>query len=349
MAAAAVGKGLAIVAGVGGTGCVLAYAGSKALSFAANDAELQKWLREQELRDRQRRQLMTAVGKGLAIVAGVGGTGCVLAYAGSKALSFAANDAELQKWLREQELRDRQRRQLMTGGSSSGSSAPARPTLDQVQCCKPTESERHLAFDQKAANWDSLMHFDELTMGLGWWRSSMVQHARGHVLEFAIGTGRNFRYYDASKVQSITGVDWSSGMLAVADTKREELQDIPLELRLNKSKQLEFEDCTFDTVVDTFGICSFECPVATLQELRRVVKPDGQVLLLEHGASSWDFVQGLLDRTADGHAEKWGCYPNRDIIGLVNKAGLHIESTERTHFGTTYKLICKRDKPAATE
>mmetsp|Transcript_73467 Transcript_73467/g.228485 ORF Transcript_73467/g.228485 Transcript_73467/m.228485 type:complete len:144 (-) Transcript_73467:38-469(-) len=131
-------------------------------------------------------------------------------------------------------------------------------------------------------------------------------------------------------------------MLEVADGKRGELEPIPLKLRVATTQKLDFEDCAFDTVVDTFGICSFEAPVEALREMRRVVKEDGQVLLLEHGASSWEVVQGLLNRSAQRHVEKFGCYPNRSIVKLVQEAGLHVVVDERKHFGTTYLLVCKR-------
>merc|ERR1711972_831654 len=97
------------------------------------------------------------------------------------------------------------------------------------------------------------------------------------------------------------------------------------------------------------GICSFEHPVEALREMRRVVKEEGQVLLLEHGASNWEMVQGLLNRSVHGHVEKFGCYPNRDITALVREAGLYVVLDERRHFGTTYMLVCKRAPPRPDE
>lgn len=219
-----------------------------------------------------------------------------------------------------------------------------RPSVDRNRPC-PTERHRHDTFDTKAPKWDSDVRFDEFVAGIGRMRRRLMQHATGDVLEVAVGTGRNFSYYNSAKVKSLTAADFSRGMLEVADSKRSELSPIPLRLKVTSTHRLDFEACSFDTVVDTFGICSFESPVEALRELRRVVRDDGQVLLLEHGASNWEFMQGLLNSGAKYHAEKFGCYPNRNITGLVEEAGLHIEKNERKHFGTTYLLICRKNPP----
>lgn len=213
----------------------------------------------------------------------------------------------------------------------------------------PSERSRKDTFDGLAKKWDETVRFDEFISGIGRSRRRLVQRARGDVLEVALGSGRNFSYYNSSKVKSVVGVDFSRAMLEVADEKRDQLAPIPLRLKLATSRSLDFPDCSFDTVVDTFGICSFEEPVEALRELRRVIKDDGQILLLEHGASDWEWVQGFLNRTSQRHVEKYGCYPNRDIAGLVRQAGLHLAVCERSHFGTTYFLVCKRNPPTELE
>jgi hypothetical protein len=100
----------------------------------------------------------------------------------------------------------------------------------------------------------------------------------------------------------------------------------------------------FDTVVDTFGLCSFEDPVAALVAMQKVCKPGtGKVLLLEHGRSSWcTWLNDLvLDERAAEHAADWGCVWNRDIEGIVAKAGLEVVERSTYHFGTTYYIVAK--------
>lgn len=81
--------------------------------------------------------------------------------------------------------------------------------------------------------------------------------------------------------------------------------------------------------------------------MRRVTKDDGKVLLLEHGAASWPYVQQQLNLSLYGHVSKFGCYPNRDIQQLAKEAGLHISEERRKHFGATYMLICEKHPPVA--
>lgn len=209
----------------------------------------------------------------------------------------------------------------------------------------PSEKARHDTFDSMARKWDKTVRFDEFWTGIGRARRRLVQRASGDVLEVAVGTGRNFSYYNSAKVKSLTGIDFSRGMLEVADSKRLDLEPIPLRLKLSSSQKMDFEDNSFDAVVDTFGVCSFEDPVKALQEMRRVVKEDGQVLLLEHGASSWELVQGMLNRATHQHVDKYGCYPNRKIDQLVKEAGLHVVVEVRRHFGSEYTLVCTKNPP----
>jgi hypothetical protein len=91
--------------------------------------------------------------------------------------------------------------------------------------------------------------------------------------------------------------------------------------------------------VDTFGLCSFEDPVAALQEMERVAKDDGQILLLEHGRSHYDWLNSILDKNSHRHTARWGCIWNRDIEALVRSAGLEVVSLSRWHFGTTYVIV----------
>jgi ubiquinone/menaquinone biosynthesis C-methylase UbiE len=68
------------------------------------------------------------------------------------------------------------------------------------------------------------------------------------------------------------------------------------------------ETAVFDTIVDTFGLCSVDDPVGVLQGCARLLKDDGTVLLLEHGRGDWPLVNKLLDARASAHAREWGCW-----------------------------------------
>lgn len=94
---------------------------------------------------------------------------------------------------------------------------------------------------------------------------------------------------------------------------------------VRENKGARFAEGQFDTVVDTFGLCSCEDPVQVLQQAVRVLKPGGQLLLIEHGRSSWDWLNTHLDRTAERHYSSWGCWWNRDILDIVQQVGSQLQ------------------------
>lgn len=107
------------------------------------------------------------------------------------------------------------------------------------------------------------------------------------------------------------------------------------------AEQLPFPDNSFDTVVDMFGLCSFDDPVRALRELSRVCKPGGKLLLIEHGKGHTVRVNNHLDKWAPRHAKNWGCWWNRDIRRVIRLSGLSVEKWESKHFGTSHYIIAK--------
>jgi methyltransferase OMS1, mitochondrial len=208
----------------------------------------------------------------------------------------------------------------------------------------PTEKDRKEIFSKLAPTWDATVRWDEFSSGISRWRRQLISRAHGDVLEVAVGTGRNLSYYDEKKISSLTCIDFSRRMLEILLTKKNELGvKFPVKLKCANCAILnEFEDDSFDTVVDTFGVCSFEDPVGALREMARVCKPDGQILLLEHGESDWPFMQNLLSRQVPVHVSKFGCYNHRSIEHLINDAGLEIVERKRKHWGTIYFFVCRK-------
>ncbi|KAG9320293.1 hypothetical protein KVV02_008059 [Mortierella alpina] len=104
---------------------------------------------------------------------------------------------------------------------------------------------------------------------------------------------------------------------------------------------IPYPDQSFDTVVDTFGLCSFEDPVQVLKEMKRVLRVGGKLLLLEHGNSHWGFMKDMQAKQLDRHVQKYGCYWNREIEELVAEAGLKVVEKERSQLGTVYYIIAE--------
>ena len=202
-------------------------------------------------------------------------------------------------------------------------------------------------FDSGATTYDDEIGTDEVVMGLLVLRRFLLRNARGKVLETAAGSGRNLEYYPSKC--AVTMVDSSVKMLNVCSSKVQEL-DAQTQKRFacfptSNDATLDFESNSFDTVVDTFGLCSFEDPVEGLKEMSRVLKPGGTMLLLEHGRAHYDWLNTILDNSAYGHAKRWGCWFNRDMDEIFEEAGLNITTQYRFHFGTTwYAIVKKNDK-----
>jgi ubiquinone/menaquinone biosynthesis C-methylase UbiE len=98
-------------------------------------------------------------------------------------------------------------------------------------------------------------------------------------------------------------------------------------------EDLPFSAHRFDTVVDTLNLCTYPDPLRALREMARVRRPDGRILLLEHGRSSCPGLGRWQDRRAEAHAQRLGCRWNREPLELVRQAGLDVVEAERFFFG----------------
>ncbi|TPX70583.1 hypothetical protein SpCBS45565_g01670 [Spizellomyces sp. 'palustris'] len=202
-------------------------------------------------------------------------------------------------------------------------------------------------FDALAPEYDGKIGWDEWLMRVGSRRKELVERASGSVLEVSTGTGRNLEYYTQNPaIKRLTLTDTSEPMLHKAYNRFRSMTSAkhsfpPTSFEIMNVQALPLNDRQYDTVIDTFGLCSCSDPVAALREMARCCKPDGRVLLLEHGRGRYGFLNDALDKTATEHAVKWGCWWNRDIDGLVKKAGLEIVEMKTFHFGTTLWMVAK--------
>lgn len=101
----------------------------------------------------------------------------------------------------------------------------------------------------------------------------------------------------------------------------------------------------FDTVLQTMGICSVADSVHLLHRLGSLVNPHhGRILLLEHGKSYYDWLNSWLDSSAPSHADRYGCWWNKDIGRIVEESGLEVVTMKRYHLGTTWWIELKPRK-----
>ncbi len=192
-------------------------------------------------------------------------------------------------------------------------------------------------YDQKASWYELTSKFINL-VGLGRLRRKVFSQARGKILEIGAGTGNNLPFFP--KNADLTLSDLSSEMLNIAQTLAKRLR---LEVKFVRAdaQNLPFEDFEFDTVCSSLSTCTFIDPVAVLKEMRRLTKPGGQILLLEHGRSRNRWLGRWQDRFAPKHYKKHACRLTQDPTKYLQPAGLVTETSSRHFFGIFYAITAK--------
>jgi ubiquinone/menaquinone biosynthesis C-methylase UbiE len=158
-------------------------------------------------------------------------------------------------------------------------------------------------------------------------RERVVGEAHGRVLEIGIGSGRNLPFY-RREVEAVLGIDPSPELLALA-RRQAAWVHFPVQLRRGSAEQLPLEDYSVDSVVMTWTLCSVAEPESALSEIRRVLRPGGALLFIEHGQAPEPAVARWQDRlTPLWRPLAGGCHLNRPIDRLVGAAGLRLAALE---------------------
>ena len=195
-------------------------------------------------------------------------------------------------------------------------------------------------WDKHARTYDKQMAFWERRL-FGDGRQWVCAQATGDVLEVAIGTGRNLPHYPQGI--RLTGVDFSPAMLELARRQADRLGR-QVDLRLGDAQALELPDASFDTVVCTCSLCTIPDERQALAEMRRVLRPGGRLLLLDHVAGTSRrvrAVQWLLEQVTRPLNEE---HLLRRPLLQVQAEGFQIERAERFKLGIVERLAAR--KPA---
>jgi ubiquinone/menaquinone biosynthesis C-methylase UbiE len=159
-------------------------------------------------------------------------------------------------------------------------------------------------------------------------RRGLLVRASGRTLEIGAGTGSNLELYPEA-VTELVLTEPDEHMRAQLERKLSALGRRP-EVVGAGAERLPFPDASFDTVVATLVLCTIPAPRRALEEISRVLKPDGRLLFLEHvraedaGTARW---QDRLERPWGWFGR--GCHPNRDTVSLINESALEIGELER--------------------
>lgn len=170
-------------------------------------------------------------------------------------------------------------------------------------------------------------------------RGLALAPARGEVLEIGFGTGHNFPHYPRTAIH-VTALDCEV-MWPRKVEQRVASAPVPITLiHQDASRGLPFADNSFETIVTTWTLCSILDVLPALSEIRRVLRPGGHYLFLEHGRSDDPRVarrQNLLTPVVKLIGA--GCQVNRPIDYLVSKSGLQIITLERFAMAQTPRIL----------
>ncbi|MBB5320570.1 class I SAM-dependent methyltransferase [Marinobacter oulmenensis] len=162
-------------------------------------------------------------------------------------------------------------------------------------------------------------------------RSQLIPQAHGRVLEVGMGSGTNLEFYNPRTVEHLYGLEPSEGMRRKA-TANLERSPVTVEWLGLPGEQIPLPDESVDTVVLTFTLCTIPDWCKALQQMKRVLKPGGQLLFLEHGEAPHDTTRKWQHRITPGWKKiAGGCHLNRQIADLIRSAGFEIVELENLY------------------
>ena len=162
-------------------------------------------------------------------------------------------------------------------------------------------------------------------------REKVVPLCEGRVLEIGMGSGLNLPYYDKDKIEFVWGLEPSEGMRVRAQ-KNITKSDLEVKWLDLPSEEIPLEDDSVDSILLTYTLCTIPDWQKALEQMRRVLKPNGKLIFSEHGLAPDIKIQKWQNRLD----KPWGviaggCHLNRDIPALINQSGLVIKSLEEMY------------------
>lgn len=194
---------------------------------------------------------------------------------------------------------------------------PKDPVLDRAKVDERLTAITRARYERLASIYDLVEAMMELR-ARSWRRDLWSRVEPGAVLELGVGTGKNFSFYPPG--QQIVAVDISERMLDRARIKAQRLRAF-VQLDAADVQRLPYPDGCFDVAVATFLYCSVPDPALGLREARRVLKPGGQLILLEHVLSARPILRAMMRLFDPIPTHLWGAHINRETVNAVRAAG----------------------------
>lgn len=169
-------------------------------------------------------------------------------------------------------------------------------------------------------------------------RAELLKDAHGDVLEIGFGTGLNLLHY-STNISHLSMID-PARILPCRVRERVAQVPFPIHAEHVPAETLPYPDRHFDSVVSTWTFCTIPDPVQALREIRRVLKPNGIFLFLEHGRSDNARVAAWQDRINPiQNIIGCGCNVNRRIDQLIKESGLHILHLDRFQMRNVPRIV----------
>jgi ubiquinone/menaquinone biosynthesis C-methylase UbiE len=166
-------------------------------------------------------------------------------------------------------------------------------------------------------------------------RSRIVGQSDGDVLELGCGGGINLPFYKPERVKSLSGLDPSPALIDATKAAAQQC-GMDADIRTGIGEAMPYDDASFDTLLVTFTLCSVQDQAQVLSEMRRVLRPGGKALFLEHGSApdagvrTWQRrIEPIWKRIGGG------CHLTRPIIDAYAAAGFAITSSEKQYMPKT--------------
>lgn len=170
-----------------------------------------------------------------------------------------------------------------------------------------------------------LCHLAMRNQRLAPYRARVLGAAEGRVLEVGIGSGLNLGFYTA-EAREIVGIEPARRLLARA---RRAASPAPLRLIEGSAEAIPLDTGSVDTVVTTWTLCSIPRADVALAEMRRVLRPTGRLLFVEHGLAPEASVRKWQDRLTPAWRRcSGGCHLNRPISGMIEQSGFRFDRLE---------------------